>query len=76
MLMPPPGRWAHGCNGNSIAMNPDGPPRNADQFPALRLTETNEKTTPCGRRKGVPREMWGEIACSLAPLHRVCTGYL
>jgi hypothetical protein len=22
---PPPGGWAHGCNGNSIAMNPDNP---------------------------------------------------
>jgi hypothetical protein len=25
MRLPPPGGWAHGCNGNSIAMNPDSP---------------------------------------------------
>jgi hypothetical protein len=25
ILLPPPGGWAHGCNGNRIAMNPESP---------------------------------------------------
>src|ERR1700739_503724 len=41
-----PGGRAHRCNANSPSANPTVRSRNADPFPALRSTETKEKTHP------------------------------